>query len=59
MKYKYLGVILIGIITAVAGYPIYNFTKCEFSFTNSIVVFGCLLLWNIILKIIKNGIDDN
>ncbi len=49
----YVGLILIGVLTSLFGFPVYKISTQEFSFRNLIIVVICALLWSLICREIK------
>ncbi|MFA5323946.1 MAG: hypothetical protein WC373_14840 [Smithella sp.] len=48
-----IGAIIIGVLTSIAGYPIYNFSTGVFSFLNLLIVAGSVSLWYIFIMAVR------
>jgi hypothetical protein len=53
---RFIGSAIIGVVTAIAGYPVYSFNSSTFGFSlvNTFVCIGCIILWNIIWSKIES-----
>lgn len=52
---KMIGAIIIGIITAIIGFPVWDFRNgTGFSLPNTLLLFGCIFLFNLIVDFFKS-----